>query len=182
MALPRRIPARTLVAVITAIALLPLVLLPWMGWRLLEQDRALAGQQVAQRMVRAADIVAAALERSVSASEQRLAAGAKDCSEGAVAVRLAEDRVEAVPRGSLAWLPVVAPLQQASPTIFAQGEESEFRKGNARCSRRRWTRLGRDGSSACRRRWGGPPSRRAESGWPCYGRAPLGSRRLISPP
>jgi signal transduction histidine kinase len=114
---------------LAAVALLPLGLLLWVGWRLLEQDRALAGQQVTQRIERAADIVVAALARAVSASEARLAAGAGDWGEGAVVVRFAGGgRVEAAPRGRLAWQPVAAPLEEASAAAFAQGEEFEFQK------------------------------------------------------
>lgn len=71
----------------------------------------------------------AALECAVSASEQRLAAGARDWSEGAVAVRFAERRVEAVPAGRLACWPVVARLREAPSTMFAQGEEFELEGG-----------------------------------------------------
>lgn len=126
------IKTRTLMGAIAAVALLPLVLLLWVGWRLLEQDRTLAGQQVAQRVERAADIVTAALERAVSASDQRMAAGAGDWAEGAVVLRVARGRLEATPRGRLAWVPVAAPLPQASEAVFAQGEEFEFRKGDVK--------------------------------------------------
>jgi len=47
----------------------------WVGWHVLEQDRALEEQQIRQRVEHAADIVTAALQRTVAASERRLAEG-----------------------------------------------------------------------------------------------------------
>ncbi len=124
----RRMTTRSLMATLVAVTLLPMGLLLSVGWKMLEQDHALAHQQMAQRVERAADIVVAALAREVSASEQRLAAGALDWSEGAVEVRFAGGHVAAEPRGRLAWLPVAPPLEEAPATAFAQGEEFEFQK------------------------------------------------------
>ncbi len=137
-------------ATVAALALLPLAILLWVGWRLLEQDRALAGQQVAQRIERAADIVVAALERAVSAAGQRLAAGDRGWAEGAVAVQFVEGRVEAIPRGRLAWLPAPASLPQASSALFAQGEEFEFRAGDAKSAELVYRELTKSSNPAVR--------------------------------
>ena len=69
------LPPRSLVALILGITVAPLATLLWLGWRLLEQDRILEGQQAQQRVERAVDLVVAALGRAVSSYEQRLAAG-----------------------------------------------------------------------------------------------------------
>jgi putative toxin-antitoxin system antitoxin component (TIGR02293 family) len=69
------LPPRNLIALILGITVVPLFTLLWLGWRLLEQDRVLEGQQAQQRMERAADLVVAAFERALSSSQQRLAAG-----------------------------------------------------------------------------------------------------------
>jgi hypothetical protein len=45
-------PPRSLVALIIGITVVPLATLLWLGWRLLEQDRALEQQQVTQRVDR----------------------------------------------------------------------------------------------------------------------------------
>ncbi len=71
-----------LLAVATAV---PLAALFWVGWRALEQDRALENEQIRQQVERAADIAAAALQRAVGASERRLAQGSKDWPAGAAA-------------------------------------------------------------------------------------------------
>ena len=78
-------PLRSLVALVIGVMVVPLLTLPWLGWRLLEQDRALESQQVQQRVERAADLVVAALQRAISASEQTIdgrwggVAGRRDC-------------------------------------------------------------------------------------------------------
>src|SRR6266852_4623601 len=65
------LPPRNLVALILGITVAPLATLLWLGWRLLEQDRMLAGQQVQQRVERAADLVVAVLQRAVAGWSRR---------------------------------------------------------------------------------------------------------------
>jgi hypothetical protein len=82
------------------VIVVPLATLAWLGWRLLEQDRILEGQQAQERLERSADLIVATLQRSLSSSEQRLAAGATDWPEGAVSVAFDGDRIDAYPRGA----------------------------------------------------------------------------------
>jgi two-component system phosphate regulon sensor histidine kinase PhoR len=98
-------PPRTLLAAIVGITVIPLALLLWLGWRFLEQDRILERQQAQDRLERSADLVIGAVQRSVSASEQRLATGAAEWPEGAVALTLERGRIEAHPRNRLAYVP-----------------------------------------------------------------------------
>src|SRR6185503_4904871 len=91
------LPPRSLVALIVGITVVPLATLLWLGWRLLEQDRMLEGQQVQQRVERAADLAVAALQRALSSSEQRLAAGSRQWPEDAAMVTFHDGRVEAYP-------------------------------------------------------------------------------------
>ncbi len=58
-----RFPSRVAVLLAAATAV-PLVALLWVCLRVLAQDRALEGQQIRQRVERAADIATAALERT----------------------------------------------------------------------------------------------------------------------
>jgi len=121
------LPPRSLIALIIGITVAPLATLLWLGWRLLEQDRLLEGQQVQQRVERAADLVVAALERALALSEQRLAAGSEQWPAGAVAVTFRNGRAEAHPRERVAFLPVVQPLREGPAAVFARGDELEFR-------------------------------------------------------
>jgi len=122
------LPPRSLTALIIGITVVPLATLLWLGWRLLEQDRILESQQARQRVELAADLVVAALQRVLSSSEQRLAAGGDQWPEGTVVVTFRGGLVEAAPRERVAYLPVVKPLREAPDSTFAQGDELEFRK------------------------------------------------------
>jgi two-component system phosphate regulon sensor histidine kinase PhoR len=106
----------------------PLAALLWVGWRALEQDRALENEQIRQQVERAADIVAAALQRAVAASERRLAQGSKDWPDGAAAMTVSGETVQVWPMGRAAYLPVAPRLTELSGAPFAAGEAVEFRQ------------------------------------------------------
>jgi signal transduction histidine kinase len=108
--------ARGLVALVVGVTLVPLATLVWLGWRLIEQDRALEDQQVRQRVERAADLIVAALQQAVSASEQRLAEGDSGWPKGAKAVAFRR--------------PAILPLPEAPSALFARAEDLEFRRGD----------------------------------------------------
>jgi signal transduction histidine kinase len=118
---------RSLVALIVGITVVPLITLLWLGWRLLEQDRALEQQQVQQRVERGADLIVSALQRALSASERRLAAGGGPGAGEAVTVTFREGHVEAFPRDRVAYFPVVHPLPEAPAATFVRGDDLEFR-------------------------------------------------------
>ena len=109
--------ARLLLALIVGVTVVPLATLVWLGWRLLEQDRALEHQQVHQRVERAADLIVASVQRAVSASEGRLVDGNADWPNGAKTV-------------VLRW--TGASLPEAPSALFAHGEELEFRRRDLR--------------------------------------------------
>jgi len=120
-----RFPPRVawLLAVATAV---PLMALFWVCWRVLEQDRALEEQQIRQRVERAADIAAAALQRAMEASERRLAEGSKDWAEGAVAVTVLRKTIQVWPRERVAYFPVAQELPELPGAPFAAAEAIEF--------------------------------------------------------
>src|SRR5512139_242052 len=62
-----------LLAAFLFLTLGPSLGLVWLGWHLLDQDRALQNQRIEERRERAADQVVAALQRAVQASEIDLA-------------------------------------------------------------------------------------------------------------
>src|SRR5947207_6771368 len=121
-------PPRSLVALIVGITVVPLTTLLWLGWRLLEQDRALEQQQVQQRVELGADLIVSALQRAVSVSEQRLATGSGPGADEAVTVTFRDGQIEASPRDRVAYFPVVAPLPDAPPVTFARGDDLEFHR------------------------------------------------------
>ena len=106
-------PSAQLIGLIAAVTLVPLITLLWVGWRLFEQDRVLEHQQVRQRVERGADLLVAALQRSIATSEQEIGGGASDMPPGGVAVTFRDDAIEALPPGRVAYLPRVRSLREA---------------------------------------------------------------------
>jgi signal transduction histidine kinase/tetratricopeptide (TPR) repeat protein len=141
---------RRLVALIAAITVVPLATLMWLGWRLLEQDRALERQQIQQRVERGADLVVAALQRVIGVSEQRLVGGSQEWSDGAVVVRYRDQAVEAFPRERVAYFPVVPPLREAAVAAFARGEDLEFRQRDLKAAIEIFRELARSSDPAIR--------------------------------
>jgi threonine/homoserine/homoserine lactone efflux protein len=83
-------PPRHWLGLFLLIALLPSTLLIWFGWRSLQQDRALALQQVQERREQSADLIVSGIEQSLTAAEHSLRDAAAIQSlakpEGAVAI------------------------------------------------------------------------------------------------
>lgn len=128
-------PPRCRLGLFLLITLVPSSLLIWFGWRSIQQDRALALQQVQERREQAADLIVTGLEQSLAASEQAL----RDPSiqtlavpEGAVAVVLAADHIEAFPAGRLLYYPMAPPSREAPARLFAAAEDLEFRQADYR--------------------------------------------------
>ena len=134
-------PPRSLLAAIVGVTVIPLVFLMWLGWRFLEQDRVLERQQAQDRLERSADLVIAAVQRSVSAAEQRLATGATDWPDGAVSLTIGDGRMDAYPRNRMAYLPIVRPAREAPPETFAEGDALEFRQHDHAAAIRKFSDL-----------------------------------------
>ena len=134
--MPRRstISSRTLIAAVASVAILPLGVLLWAAWQLRQQDRVLSAQQASQGLERAADIVVAALQSAISASRQQLAAGARAWPEGAASILITPSHFETWPRGRLAWVPEPPNLAQAPSSATAEGEDLEFKRGDAKAA------------------------------------------------
>src|SRR5262245_31586665 len=67
-------PPRFTLPVFLAVTLVPAAALVWLGWRVLDFDRALSRQQVRDRLEYAADRVAAGLERELDEIADRMLA------------------------------------------------------------------------------------------------------------
>jgi two-component system, OmpR family, phosphate regulon sensor histidine kinase PhoR len=141
---------RRLVALVLAITVVPLGVFLWLGWRLTQQDRAIEGQQRRERRQLAADKVIAAVDRAISASEQALAAGRTDWPEAAVAVTFADDHIESVPPGRLAYLPVVRAAREVPADAFRDAEAIEFRERDRQAAAGAYRRLSASADDAIR--------------------------------
>jgi len=86
--------------------------LGWLGWQVMEQDRAVEAQRLQERLDSAADNVVAAFDAGLNASP--------------VQVTITGAGAEVVPPGSLAFAPAaVSPMTVASD-VFASAEAAEF--------------------------------------------------------
>ena len=110
----------------------PLIALGWLGWRLLQQDRALEAQRQRDRMENAASILERELERELAAWEdlvqQSNDGSAPEPPAGTVVLIADADGV--IQRGGirLPYLPGIRPAQPVSSTVFAEAEADEFRR------------------------------------------------------
>lgn len=111
-------PARAqLLAVILAVTVVPAAVAGWLAWRLLAQDRIIAGERLRDVRERRADEAVQGLSRSLSALMQEV----RDLPPGTVKTFGAGLAYDVEPR----------PLPEAPSTIFAAGEAAEFHSGTA---------------------------------------------------
>jgi len=120
-------PSRSLALFVVA-TVVPAAAVAWLSWRLLEQDRALEDQRVQERLEHVADLVAAELDRRLSAIEADPLALNAQLPDDALVVQFRSDKIEVRPPGRLLYFPHL-PQPEAPPAgIFADGEALEFRR------------------------------------------------------
>ena len=120
-------PPNGLLAAFLVLTLGPSLGLAWLGWRLLDQDRALENQRIDERRERAADQVVASLQRALQISELDLAQlRAPTVGEDALMVEFKASEVLAYPSGSLVFRPAAAAPQDVLSTVYREAETFEF--------------------------------------------------------
>jgi signal transduction histidine kinase len=132
--------SRRLFVLFVATTLAPAIGLGWLGWRMVEQDRALEKQRAQERRDHAADLGAAALERALAEIEERLTsvfsappAARNDStrksgklSEGVAIVAFGPQGILDHAGVPLPYYPAVPPTAEPSPAVFAPAEALEF--------------------------------------------------------
>ena len=124
---------------------IPLVALGWLGWRVLEQDRALAAQRSRDRLENAAGVLSRELERELAAWESvaQLAAEGRATEppgESTLIIFDADGIVEQ--RGArLPYQPHVRSDAAPAPAVFAEAEAAEFRRHDLQRAADSYTRL-----------------------------------------
>lgn len=134
---------RYLLTLFLAIMLVLAATLGWLGWRLLEQDRALESQRTQERLDNAADLIAASLLRKFSESRDHFtnllalpdpelaarASGLAGQSAGtALIVVFRPQTVDAYPRASLLYYPFLSAAKEPPASMFEAGEVLEFQQ------------------------------------------------------
>jgi signal transduction histidine kinase len=148
-----------------AVTLLLTATLVWLSWQLVRQDEALVEQRVLERRESAADLAAAALQKSLlqaaeqlvdlSATPARELSGkaddvAKRLGADSVLIICGPDSVEAFPGGRLLFYPIRPPSAPAAGNVFGEADSLEFRHGNTRAAAAILQGLARAGDPATR--------------------------------
>ena len=166
-------PPRRLLVLFLAVTLAPAAGLVWLGWRLLEQERALEAQRRLERREQGAELIVGALREQLLASRQRLAdpSGALGSESGdAVVVVLGDGPLRAHPASQLLYVPSTAPSSaapaRAKHQAFLAGERREFQEHDYTAAARAFRDLAQSRGPSCSRR-----------GVPAPGSEPPQSRR-----
>jgi len=141
---------RRLVALIVAITVVPLAILVWLGWRLIQQDRLLEQQQVQQRVEHAADLLVAALQRALADADRYLGPRPDPLPDGAVVVTFRHQEVEIVPVDRVAFVPIPHALPEPPTAAFASGEALEFRQRDLTAASSSYSELAKSGDPRIR--------------------------------
>lgn len=133
---PPRTPGKLLLLFLL-VAGVPFVALTWLGWRLLEQDRALEERRFRERLESAASLVCRELDRSLAALEDLLPSLAEKVPTtlppGRVYVVFDAAGVVRHRSGFLPFLPGMPSQSEHTAGLFAQAERLEY--GEADCFR-----------------------------------------------
>ena len=150
-------PPRRLLVLFLAVTLAPGAGLVWLGWRLLEQERALEAQRRLERREHAADVVVGALREQILASRQGLADPSRALEPeavDAVVVVLGSGPVRAHPPARLLYDPSGDSSRSAAPEFerraFLPGERYEFQEKKYTEAIREFERLAQSGDPAIR--------------------------------
>ncbi len=131
--LPLRTPGKLLLLFLLAAGVLFLPL-AWLGWRLIEQDRALETRRLQERLEGAASLICDELNRSLSNLEDLLL-GLGDAASTTLppdAVGVAYDASGSILYRSarLVYLPSLPSQKEPLPDLFAAAEVHEYRESN----------------------------------------------------
>ena len=125
--------ARRRRALFLAVMLVLATTLGWLGWRLLQQEEQLAGQRMTEQREVAADLIVAALDRQLTAVEQRLdRASFEGGASGAagptvIQIDLRSFALRVLPPARILYYPDRTESVAAADSIFAAADDFEFR-------------------------------------------------------
>jgi signal transduction histidine kinase len=121
----------------------PVIILGWLGWRLIREDQVLEGRRIQARLESASEGIAAALDRNLAELEERLSALAaavdrqtkaaelgNEVGEDTLVVMIDHTGVEARPGGRLLYYPSLPALKEPEERVFSAGEAIELQRND----------------------------------------------------
>ena len=127
-----RRPSKYSVVLFLGVAAVSVIALVWMGWRLLQQDRALEAQRLEEKREAVADRFTAALEKVLSEEERKLAdvtiSEFTPASEDCFLINIGSEDVRVWPEKALLYYPVMPHGREASSRQFMDAERAEFQE------------------------------------------------------
>ncbi|HEX5071354.1 MAG TPA: HAMP domain-containing sensor histidine kinase [Vicinamibacterales bacterium] len=125
-----RLPRR-LLALFAVVTLVPALVLLWLGWKVIEQDRDLDGPRAQARLDRTATLVADGLLREIHAAIDALPAWAASppasIGQDAALVNVDAAGTLTVRGAALPFVPIVAESSDLGPEVWEAGESAEIR-------------------------------------------------------
>jgi len=132
-------PPRHLLALFGIVTIVPAVVLLWLGWKVIQQDRDLDGPRVQARLDREAARVSADLGRVLDRIAVDLPHWLTDpptsLGNDAMVVRLDERGVDAHAGAPLVFVPAISTVAEAPSSIWESGESLEIRGDPAGAAR-----------------------------------------------
>src|SRR5688572_24943041 len=120
-----------LLALFLTLSAVPLSGLAWLGYRVLEQDRALEAQQLRERLDNAGSVIMRELDRRFATWEELLpvAARGQDIAlpAGVVFLLIGPDGATRLQGAQLLYYPRIAHAEGSTRAVFAEAETREFR-------------------------------------------------------
>lgn len=123
-----------LLALFLTLSAVPLSTLAWLGYRVLEQNRALEAQQLRERLDNAGSVVTRELDRGLAMWEELLpvAARGQDIAlpAGVVFLLIGPDGVTRLQGAQLPYYPRIRYAEGSTRAVFADAEIHEFRESD----------------------------------------------------
>jgi hypothetical protein len=139
--------SRRLAALFLAVVAPPAVTLVWLGFQLLQQDRALLAQRELEGRQAAGQAIIRSLEQLLSGVGRHLVDD--PVPDGVVRFTISESGFRADPAALLLWVPAPPRLREAASDPFTEAEELEF-QGSAQRAVSRYQELARSADAGVR--------------------------------
>jgi signal transduction histidine kinase len=125
-------PSKYNVVLFLGVAAVSVIVLVWMGVRLVQQDRALEAQRLEEQREAVADRLIAALEKILATEERKLADAQMDnfspVAEDCLLIIIDSGEVRVWPDKTLLYYPVIHPGREAISHLYANAERMEFQE------------------------------------------------------